>query len=233
MNYARNYLNASSLADRIREASTKGEKVTLAAGLGAREEPKRIEMEEPDFEQVRAQYMNTVRDMFKQPELPASEANLSFGKGPAPIQSTNAADYSLGETGTGGDFLSRLIQSESSGNPQAMYRTSEGDSYVGLIQIGKARLDDYNKATKSNVEQADILQNKDIEQDVISWHIKDLTQQAEKLSAETGLDTQGLIAVGHLGGRTGMTKFAKSGGKYNKSDELGTSLMDYYTKFKG
>jgi hypothetical protein len=46
------------------------------------------------------------------------------------------------------------------------------------------------------------------------------------------MDVDGLVAVGHLGGRTGMANFATSGGKYNKRDELGTHLMDYYTRFK-
>ena len=30
-----------------------------------------------------------------------------------------------------------------------------------------------------------------------------------------------------------MAKFVNSGGEYNPSDELGTSLQDYYQKFSG
>jgi hypothetical protein len=37
--------------------------------------------------------------------------------------------------------------------------------------------------------------------------------------------------VAHLGGKHGMKKFVQSAGKYNPSDELGTSLQDYYDKF--
>jgi hypothetical protein len=62
--------------------------------------------------------------------------------------------------------------------------------------------------------------------------MRDLTNLAEDLSAKTGMDVDGLVAVGHLGGRTGMANFATTGGKYNKRDELGTHLMDYYTRFK-
>jgi hypothetical protein len=79
---------------------------------------------------------------------------------------------------------------------------------------------------------ADLLTTDWIQKDVIDWHIKDLSKLANKLSKETGLDAQGLVAVGHLGGRTGMANFAATGGEYNKSDELGTSLMDYYERFK-
>ena len=41
----------------------------------------------------------------------------------------------------------------------------------------------------------------------------------------------GLRAVAHLGGKTGMKKFVQSNGEYNPEDELGTSLLDYYMKF--
>ena len=41
----------------------------------------------------------------------------------------------------------------------------------------------------------------------------------------------GLRAVAHLGGKGGMAKYVKSKGSYNPSDELGTSLEDYYHKF--
>ena len=46
-----------------------------------------------------------------------------------------------------------------------------------------------------------------------------------------GYDRDGLRAVAHLGGKSGMKKFVQTAGKYNPSDELGTSLQDYYDKF--
>mgnify|MGYP003328986860 FL=1 len=41
----------------------------------------------------------------------------------------------------------------------------------------------------------------------------------------------GLRAVAHLGGKAGMKKFVQSKGEYNPSDELGTSLQEYYERF--
>ena len=43
----------------------------------------------------------------------------------------------------------------------------------------------------------------------------------------------GLSAVAHLSGKTGMNKFVRSGGEYNPEDEIGSSLRDYHEKFRG
>lgn len=239
MNYARNYLNTANLADRIRESMIEGQKVKPAGGLAARQERQKARKEETaDFEVIRANYMNDIRNMFSDfvsEEKPVEgPAQLSFGLEPAPVRSENPEDYALGaEVNLGDDFYNKLIMSESSGNPQAVYTTSDGRSYVGLGQIGEARLQDYNKATGSNVEQADMLQNVRLQKEVLNWHLSDLSNYAKALAEETGMNALGLVAVGHLGGRTGMTKFAKSRGKHSPSDELGTSLMDYYRKFSG
>ena len=54
----------------------------------------------------------------------------------------------------------------------------------------------------------------------------------EMLRADTDLadaaadyDIDGLRAVAHLGGKSGMKKFLQSKGDYNPADELGTSLQ--------
>ena len=41
----------------------------------------------------------------------------------------------------------------------------------------------------------------------------------------------GLVAVAHLGGKTGLKKFLESNGKYNPADAYGTTLKDYLRKF--
>jgi hypothetical protein len=65
MDYARNYLNTTSLAERIRESATKGETVKAAGGLGGRDELRQARQEmEYDFSQTRARYMNDIQDMF-------------------------------------------------------------------------------------------------------------------------------------------------------------------------
>ncbi|WP_282058886.1 hypothetical protein, partial [Lentibacter algarum] len=63
-------------------------------------------------------------------------------------------------------------------------------------------------------------------------NIADLDEAIDALGdAAKGYDRDGLRSIGHLGGKGGMRKYVKSGGKYNPSDELGTSLKDYYDKF--
>ena len=65
MDYARNYLNTSSLADRIRESAATGKAIKVSSGLGARQERSAArEEQEDDFGTVRASYMNSIRDMF-------------------------------------------------------------------------------------------------------------------------------------------------------------------------
>ena len=67
---------------------------------------------------------------------------------------------------------------------------------------------------------------------VADWHIKDIDKAIDALSINTdGYHRDGLRAVAHLGGKTGMRKFVQSKGEYNQEDELGTSLQSYYDKF--
>jgi hypothetical protein len=236
MDYAQNYLNTSSLADRIRQGAASGQIAKAGGGLAAREKRREVATEEPDFAEIRAEYFNSVRNMFSSmddtmtPILGKEE--LSYGLPSATVSGVSGSGSSEGLSMGGSDFLSSLIKSESSGNAQAFRTNKDGETYAGLVQIGKARIADYNKATGSDVTQADLLQNSGVQAEVINWHVNDLRKLATKLSETSGMDINGLIAVGHLGGRGGMTQFANTAGKYNKQDELGTSLSDYYSRFK-
>jgi hypothetical protein len=231
MDYSKGYFNATSMAQRIRENTHYGKK-TSVRGLASRDD---TTQEYPDAGSLSAKYIANIQGMFTPDPAYTDQGNLkSYLSG---LEEKNSLQgLKSPSAGTEGhmskDFLSKLIASESSGNASAVHKTKDGRVYGGLVQLGEARIEDYNKATNSTIEMADILTNKDIQKEVIDWHLADLGTLADKLSAETGLDRAGLIAVGHLGGRTGMANFAASGGKYNPSDELGTSLLDYYTRFK-
>lgn len=230
MDYTLSYSNTTSLADRIRQGAASGTVTKAGGGLAAREKRREAAASEPDFNEIRAQYFNSVRSMFSSMEdtpAPAKKEELSLG-----LPKATVVGGSEGLSFGGEDFLSSLIQSESSGDAQAFRTNKDGETYAGLVQIGKARITDYNKATGSDVSQADLLQNSAVQKDVIDWHVSDLRKLATKLSQTSGMDINGLIAVGHLGGRSGMTQFADTSGKYNKQDELGTSLSDYYSRFK-
>ena len=130
------------------------------------------------------------------------------------------------------DFLERLSQSESSGDSNAEIAIKDGRRYVGALQFGDARLQDYKKATGSSFTQDEFKANSALQDKVAAWHIADIDKTIDGLGINTDVyDRDGLRAVAHLGGKGGMKKFVRSNGEYNPSDELGTSLQDYYDKF--
>jgi hypothetical protein len=130
------------------------------------------------------------------------------------------------------DFLERLTHSESSGDSTAEITIADGRRYVGSLQFGDARLQDYKKATGSSFTQDEFKANSTLQAKVAAWLIADIDKTIDGLGINTdGYDRDGLRAVAHLGGKGGMKKFVRSNGEYNPSDELGTSLQDYYDKF--
>ena len=129
-------------------------------------------------------------------------------------------------------FLDKLTQSESSGDSNAEITIADGRRYVGALQFGDARLQYYKKATGSSFTQDVFKADNALQDKVAAWHIADIDKAIDGLGLNTdGFNRDGLRAVAHLGGKSGMKKFVQSAGKYNPSDELGTSLQDYYDKF--
>ena len=130
------------------------------------------------------------------------------------------------------NFLAKLTQSESSGDSNAEITVADGRRFVGKLQFGDARLQDYKKATGSSFTQDEFKADNALQDKVAAWHIADIDKTIDGLGdAAKDYDRGGLRSVAHLGGKGGMAKFVKSGGKHNPSDELGTSLKDYYDKF--
>lgn len=129
-------------------------------------------------------------------------------------------------------FVDRLKQSESSGKLSAEYQTKDGQTYSGLYQFGTARLADYKAASGDRFTQDEFKQDDVLQEKVMAWHLSDIDQAIAGLGDKAqGYNKDGLRAVAHLGGKSGMAKYVKSGGTYDPSDELGTSLSDYYAKF--
>ena len=129
-------------------------------------------------------------------------------------------------------LMSRLAISESSNNPNAEITLKDGRRYVGLLQFGEARLKDYQAATGKKFTQDEFKADEALQDEVAQWHIADLDKAIDKLGDKAkAYSRDGLRAVAHLGGKTGMKKFVQSAGKHNPSDELGTSLQVYYDKF--
>ena len=133
-------------------------------------------------------------------------------------------------------FTDRMKSSESSGD----YEVENSQGYMGAYQFGDARLKDYKKDTNSTFSKDEFLKNKELQDKVFDWHVDDI----KKYMSKTGLDSwvgekilgvevtlEGLIAVAHLGGKTGLKKFLESDGEYNPADDYGTTLRDYLLKF--
>ena len=131
-------------------------------------------------------------------------------------------------------FIDQLTQNESSGQSDAEITIKDGRRFVGKLQFGEARLKDYQKATGSSFSQDDFKADTALQDKVADWHIKDIDKAIDALGINTdGYDRDGLRAVAHLGGKGGMKKFVLSKGEYDPSDDLGTSLKQYYDKFRG
>ena len=103
---------------------------------------------------------------------------------------------------------------------------------TGAYQFGDARLKDYMKANKTKFTTEQFRKNPDLQEEVFQWHMKDIDDKISDLKGAKGMSRDGLRAVAHLGGKTGMIKYVQSGGKYNPADDFGTKLSDYYNKFK-
>jgi hypothetical protein len=129
-------------------------------------------------------------------------------------------------------FVDRLKQSESSGKLSAEYQTKDGQTYSGLYQFGASRLADYKAASGERFTQDEFKQDAALQEKIMAWHLSDIDHAIAGLGDKVqGYNKDGLRAVAHLGGKSGMAKYVKSGGTYDPSDELGTSLSDYYAKF--
>ena len=149
-----------------------------------------------------------------------------------PSQPSSYAKQQSTSSPSQGSFIDRLTQSESGGNSKAEITIKDGRKYVGLLQFGTARLADYKAASGKRFTQDEFQADPALQDKVAQWHFDDIDQAIDALGdAGKGYDRNGLRSVAHLGGKGGMQKFVKSGGKYNPSDELGTSLQNYYDKF--
>ena len=136
-------------------------------------------------------------------------------------------------------FESSLAQSESSGQ----YDVVNKQGYMGKYQFGEARLTDYRDATGEDFDKETFLNDKELQEKVFKWH----TDDYKKRIVDDGLDKfigtkingvtvtlNGLLAVAHLGGYEGMTKFLETQGQYNPDDNPdgeGTTLFDYLKRF--
>jgi hypothetical protein len=246
MEFKRNYINMLSRIRSRREQDERAFSKRRKPGLGARAKDEiSTTLEKEEFDPVA--YMAEIRDFVgdikkgtgsdltestrpqARPEGFAEELGLGLEHGVSMRPKQRPFEmYTEGEMDS---FKEKLIMSESSGKSDAVYTDTQGRSYVGLGQFGEARLKDFKNATGKNFTQEQFKNDPDLQMEVLNWHLRDLDKWISTVDKEGKWDKEGLMAVGHLGGKEGMKKFVETGGEYNPEDALKTSLWDYYNKF--
>lgn len=129
-------------------------------------------------------------------------------------------------------FAMKLKESESSGKSDAQIKLNDGRKMTGSYQFSDARLKDFMKSEGMEFSTETFKRKPKLQEKVFEWHMKDIDSSIDKLDKSATMSRDGLRAVAHLGGKTGMKKFFKTKGKYNPADKFGTKLSDYYNKFK-
>jgi len=128
-------------------------------------------------------------------------------------------------------FSKKMMMSESGGDTGIQITLEDGRTMTGAFQFGDARLKDYKKATGKSFTTEEFRLNPSLQNQVFSWHLKDIDRVIDSIKGSNTYNRDGLRAVAHLGGTTGLRKYVSSKGQYNPSDKFGTSLSAYYNKF--
>lgn len=135
-------------------------------------------------------------------------------------------------------FREALGKSESGGD----YTKVNDLGYTGKFQWGEARLADFNKAMGTNFTLEDLKNSPKLQEQAQAWHENDIMDYVFNRGLDyylgktvdgVPITPQSIIAMSHIGGKDGMATFLESGGRYNPSDEYGTSIRDYGLKFSG
>ena len=130
------------------------------------------------------------------------------------------------------DFLEQLMHSESSGRQDASITIKDGRTFQGLWQIGPAVKQDYMAARDISFTDDDFLGDAKLQRSVAEFQLQRIDNAIDALGEKaSAYDRNGLRAAAWLAGIGGMRRWVSTGGKANPSDQLGTSVTDYYNKF--
>ncbi|MGB7318068.1 MAG: hypothetical protein WBC85_08895, partial [Planktotalea sp.] len=113
-------------------------------------------------------------------------------------------DYGTPSLSTG-DFMDAIGMSESGNN----FGADNGLGYVGRVQMGQARLDDFARATGAgSISLEDYKNNPDLQKKAEAWHFPDLAASADKYADLYGTEINGVpftreaaMGIAHLGGK--------------------------------
>lgn len=239
MTYRNFYTKASQMADLIQERITKPETRSSKAftdkatqGLVRRRESMLQETTKNTQEGIAELISSYIADIRKSNPADVVEDYLQQTRAEEAPRDSGTFDF-----GDISDFAERMIKSESGGRSGVQIQTMSGgrqQNMTGLFQFSDARLEDYMNDTGASFSTEDFRQDPNLQRDVFAWHVADIDRVINQNKLlEQGYDLDGLRAVAHLGGITGMLRYAKSGGRHNPADEFGTSLNDYYNRFSG
>ena len=177
----------------------------------------------------------TIKEQLRQYEDGSTRAMTVDGKPVNMLNGDNNISLDVDNKSAEGieNFISQLKKSESSGDDRSLRTNKDNRQFGGGLQFGMARLKEYMNETGAEFDLDSFIDDSRLQKEVGLWHIKNIDTNIGKIKNIPAKfsNQNGLRAVAHLGGVKGMKKFISSGGKYNPKDELGTSLLDYYTKF--
>jgi len=141
------------------------------------------------------------------------------------------------EPGKVGNLQEKLKFEESRNN----YSSINDEGFMGAYQFGDKRLNDYRAAKNATFTNSEFINNKELQDKVYEWHVADITKFINMSGFKKYIGQKimgvpvtkdGMIAVAHLGGKTGLKKFLTTNGEYNRQDSNGKSLLDYLRKFQ-
>lgn len=219
------YRKAGVLADRIRQGNVSKTRKSESQGFFPRRtlEAVQEDTEENPLDTI-SRYISDIRETSQNIRENIQEIQ-------EPEQRDSVWDYSSIE-----DFADRMMSSESSGRSDVQITTTSGgreQTMTGLFQFSEDRLTDYMNNTGASFTVEEFRNDEDLQKDVFAWHIRDIDRLIDENNLiEQGYSRDGLRAVAHLGGRTGMLNWVRSGGRDNPSDDFGTDLSFYYNKFE-
>ena len=177
----------------------------------------------------------TIKEQLRQYEDGSTRAMTVDGKPVNMLNGDNNISLDVDNKSAEGieNFISQLKKSESSGDDRSLRTNKDNRQFGGGLQFGMARLKEYMNETGAEFDLDSFIDDSRLQKEVGLWHIKNIDTNIGKIKNIPAKfsNQNGLRAVAHLGGVKGMKKFISSGGKYNPKDALGTSLLDYYTRF--
>ena len=194
------------------------------------------------FDDDAALVMEYYKELGNQLQSTASKKSIKAPPGIADAAQQTDAIFDTAAGDTKPPTPTDMEMRESSGvSTEVSIDPKDGKKYGGLIQMGQARLQDYNEKYGTNFTPDTFAQLPEGEQRKINnWHFRDISTfiRNEGLDEYVGEEINGtiltessLVAIAHLGGKTGLKNYLISGGEKDRKDSNGTYMSKYAKDF--